>query len=616
MPYADDIANVAKLLTACAAFATKPGLKTGTSIYDAVKRVLKRNPPGISAIADEMSALIEARIAKRSDLPNDATVLLEQMIAQTLPSAEDIVANSMNAEAIARHMQSQLTETEHLRRPMPQLFEDVVTTVFSRLLPAAAFAQDLTPAFMAQVLENTSMAAETTRDILETFHQRTEGELRQAANFFADAPPATASPYEVMRFLELRAETLSTLQSQFEALDRGMKALLELHLKTRVALQNLDIATAATALEDLQSEHLRQVVAAGESLGEIFIKKKNMAAAHWVMSASSDVYSGFNTDEVARVRIKTFAPQLMDGAQRISPEFAQYALQLVSDCLTDDLKNAAPVLWGNGQNVVLSACAIILKTIQGPHAEVFFKMGLDAFDAALPTRDIHTEPAAWAELHNNRSRLYQLYGEVTGDPAYFENARRDLEASLKVYTRGAFPSEHARSVVNLASLHLAEGHNRLSQGKDAIRSLKLSRQYYDDALQTYTFDADPEAHIRAQVDLGALNMMLGAGIAGAEGRRFLEDARRSIETTRTFFISEERFDKWLFGSIRLVAWHLELANHETTSRVDAIGALQDARALGLELGPVFAKYAAPDLEQELVVLGRSIEEGLAFLQAT
>lgn len=166
----NSILNGVKLVIALGGFAEKPRmleiLKACASVEKVLREVLRDQPASMSSLA----AILE-RDAQETfhgfaqDLPVDASVLYEQMVLVGLPGAIDIIASDMNAEQVVSAMLICHSDPEHRKPSMQALFRAITEPTLARLLADKSFADDLTPAFMAGVLQRLSDQSGTTSRI-------------------------------------------------------------------------------------------------------------------------------------------------------------------------------------------------------------------------------------------------------------------------------------------------------------------------------------------------------------------------------------------------------------------------------------------------------------------
>lgn len=166
----NSILNGVKLVIALGGVAAKPGmlaaLKASISVEKVLKEVLRDQPASMSSLAATMERdAQEVLQGFAQDLPEDAPVLYEQMVVAALPDAVDIIASDMDAEQITSAMLASHSDPEHCDSSMQALFRAITEPTLARLLADRSFANDLTPAFMAGVLERFSDQSDATSRI-------------------------------------------------------------------------------------------------------------------------------------------------------------------------------------------------------------------------------------------------------------------------------------------------------------------------------------------------------------------------------------------------------------------------------------------------------------------
>ena len=133
------LVNAVKLVVAVGSFAAKPdlltGLKSGVSIHETLTKMLGKAPASLKTVADELAASASAIFdGFARDLPADAEILYEQMVVAALPDAAAIVSSNMDAARIVASMRARHSDREHLRAPMPDLFDALTVPVLERML--------------------------------------------------------------------------------------------------------------------------------------------------------------------------------------------------------------------------------------------------------------------------------------------------------------------------------------------------------------------------------------------------------------------------------------------------------------------------------------------------
>jgi hypothetical protein len=162
----NSILNGVKLVIALGGFAAKPStlaaLKASVSVEKVLKEILRDQPASMSSLAATLER--DAQETFRGfarDLPVDAPVLYEQMVLAGLPGAIDVIASDMNAEKVTSAMLASHSDPEHRTPSMQELFRAITEPTLARLLADPSFAIDLTPAFMAGVLQRLSDQSRT-----------------------------------------------------------------------------------------------------------------------------------------------------------------------------------------------------------------------------------------------------------------------------------------------------------------------------------------------------------------------------------------------------------------------------------------------------------------------
>ncbi|MCO8145574.1 hypothetical protein NHN26_10085 [Rhodovulum tesquicola] len=309
--------NAIRLIVAIGGFAARPdllgGLKAGVEIHDLARGMLARMPPGLKTMADDLTAEAEAIFgAMAHELPPDAPILFEQMVEIALPDPQQIVADGMDAERIVATMLARLTQIEHTRAPMPDLFRAIVTPAFARLLESPSFADDLTPAFMAGVLGDLDRI-EGKIDNLGARLEDIEAQSREALNAmalrFGEPAPEDMSLPALQDFLTKKARDYRALKAEVEAIPDGLKRLSNLKAAARGAIEAGDLDEVETLLSLVQEVELDEAAKTAELRADNALLRGRAEQAFTILSAAADSFAAIDPRAPPRRRIN-FAGRL------------------------------------------------------------------------------------------------------------------------------------------------------------------------------------------------------------------------------------------------------------------------------------------------------------------
>lgn len=526
----DHIANAAKLLTASAAFAANPGLKSGLSVYDAAKRVWRSPPKGLARMATEIETLGNAALKGFAhDLPDDAPVLFEQMVTASLPDAAEIAACQMNADLLAARMLAGLSDPEHLRAPMPALFSAITVPALTRLLASKDFAADLTPAVFAQLLQDGADLQSGMTEVQGLLQAVLTGQyipldgMKQLAAQFGAADIEDAA--SLTRFLSLKAREYEALKSDVAAIDPGLKQLSALKKAARAAIDAVDLPKVETLLAEVQQVELTEAAKTAELRAQNALLRGKVDQAFDLLAAAADSFRALDPLAPARRRIDDYLPILRDHALRFGGEGLGQARALLAPVLTADLRQADPHLWAEGENWR----AVLLQNegsrTMGDQGDALLAEAITAYDASLAARPRAEDPAKWAMTQNNRGNALSHQAMRACSNAMtelLETAIAAYDAALEVFTPTQHPEDWAMAHNNRGNTRQTQAH--LHQGADALDLLARATDDFKAALTMRNRDTDPDAWAATQNNLAANLATIALMSPGPAARIHMTDA--------------------------------------------------------------------------------------------
>ena len=387
----DHIANAAKLLTASAAFVASPGLKSGASIYDAAKKVFKAPPQGLTSVANEITDLANGVFQGFArDLPGDAPVLFEQMVAATLPDAAIITKHQMNATKVAKDMRNRLKDKDHQREPMPDLFVAIVAPAFEKLFADKDFAADLTPAINAQLLDDTGNTRDDVSDMKAMMQDLLNGKYISldilktlAANF---GEHDITDQHGLENFLKLRAEENSSLRQEIDAIDPAYKHLSNLKAAAQEAIDRYDHQEVERLLSAKHKMDLEEAAKTAELRARNALLRGDVELAYRLLSAAADSFAAVDPLEPARKRILSFFVILRDHGRRFGGAGLSKSIELLAPALSHATKTKDAWLWAAGENWRGVALSDQGTRTEGQAGADLLANAVAAFHAALELR--------------------------------------------------------------------------------------------------------------------------------------------------------------------------------------------------------------------------------------
>ncbi|MEP6018964.1 MAG: tetratricopeptide repeat protein [Paracoccaceae bacterium] len=526
----DHIANAAKLLTASAAFVAKPGLKTGTSVYDAAQKIFKDPPKGLKTMADDITNIADDVLKGFArDLPDDAPILFEQMVTATLPDAATITAHQMNAARVAQSMRDRLTDRDQRQAPMPDLFVNIVTAAFEKLFVEKDFAADLTPAVYAQLLDGNAEINRGINNLEEKMQSLLDGKISLdemqiiAASFgehdISDQPG-------LVRFLQQKADDYRKLITEVESL-KGLSSRIDnIHGAAMAALRKPDLEEARKLIEDAKDIHQQSVLLPALEANEKLVKTQvdiallqgDVEEAYRLLCASADSFASIDPLEPARLRIQRYWHTLRDYGFRYGGGGLILAFDLIKPCLSVALRSENAMLWSTAQNHAAMALQEQAIRTEGPKGADLLRQAVTAYRAALEVRTRTDHPVDWAMTQNNLGTALMDQGKRTEGSKgadLLEQAVTAYRAVLKVYTRTDHPEDWAMTQNNLGVVLHVQG--ELTEGPKGVDLLEQSVAAYRAVLKVCTRTDHPEDWAMTQNNLGAALHVQGNRTEGSKG---------------------------------------------------------------------------------------------------
>ena len=412
----------------------------------------------------------------------------------------------MASEQISDLMLAKLTDPEHLRPPMPALFRQVTVPTFARLLAERSFADDLTPAFMAQVLGDLGQVQSSVAAFEATQagrHDEVMAALMQLAKQQGAQNRAYGEGVSEAQFVALAqriSDQVRDVQEAFAELERAVEIVVEGRNRlplpddpggfVNAVLARVDglnqqghLDAGMTALQDalaaqkqLLDSALTQAVLTRDAAAAAALDAERLALA----GADFDAYRalqdtwfqrglhkglGFDLDVSVRLAELSFAQArswgdrgaaLNDqavalvtlGERERSTDRLDQAILVYEQALTEFTRDRVPLDWATTRHNHANALQTLAERCTDP---ALMRQAIAAYQDALQERTREAEPDRWAMTQNNLGNSLSTLGEMEADRVSLEAAIVALQAAMEVRTRKAAPFDWARSQNNLGA---------------------------------------------------------------------------------------------------------------------------------------------------------------------
>ncbi len=576
----DPLKNGISLVVAIGGFLAKPSLldalKTGLSIHDTLKKMLAQAPPGIATLANDLTASARPTFDGFADLPPDAEILYEQMVIAALPDPQTIVTARMDPAAITTAMLANLTDRAHLRPPMPDLFRDLTQPVLDRLLAEKSFADDLTPAFMAAVLQDLGNVAEKLdnlaaagRDLMEAL----------AARF--QIPDAFDLSDAALRAeLEKKAQDYRALKREVDAIDPAMKRLSNLKAAAQDAIARVDLEEVENLLLLVQTTELEEAAKTAELRADNALLRGKVEDAYRILSAAADSFASVDPLEPARRRMR-YEDRLYRHGLRYGGAGLGLAADMNSAALAVLTREDHPVDWATTQQNLAVALEAQGARTAGPDSAAVLAEAVEANRAALTVRTREDYPEIWAAIQQNLGIALRTQGIHAGEAEGADLLAMAVASccdALTVLTRERHPVQWAQAHRNLGNAYLAQGTR--SAGPEDAALLAQAVAAYRAALTVVTRENQSVDWAGTQQNLAFALKAQGSRTSGPDGSALLANAVDAYHAALTVRTREDRPVEWAMTMENVALAEEAIADHDTTTdpRPHLEAALTDVEA--------------------------------------
>ncbi|QXT41168.1 cell envelope integrity protein TolA [Gymnodinialimonas ceratoperidinii] len=609
----DQIENGIKLLVGLVGFAAKPGFlgafTTALSSRDLAKKIIADAPADIKRLADQLTdSAQEVFDGFKHDLPPDADLLYAQMVEFGLPTPQQVVTERMNAGDVTDAMLERLTLTEHVKGHMPGLFRDITKPTLEKLLADRSFADSLTPAYMAEVLQDLERQAKLIQDLeakfgslakaLDHLSSAKRDQLELLAERFRLEDVRQSSNDALMAVLSEKAEELRKARLIFASLDPKDAALARLKAEADAAAERLDFAAVEWALAQVDQARTKDAEAAKLARAENALLNEETALAARLLVAAAESFGGKDPLAPARKRLE-YLPVLLNHGVRFG---------------LPALKEAR----GVAENAA-EAFAADLKTRQSTDQERYFRalhaqaltfLGIAQFEIGQKEDHETGRTAMNQAIDHYRSAIHTF--DAIGLDGEAAIARNNLGTALR--TLGTRTDGDAGTVL----LHEAEqvlitacGHNDMPENM-AVRKSNLGVTQTDLAMRfsgKIALDRFKEAHatLSAAMDLerasgrdsstsstnlpfAVVRIEQGRRTSGMTGRDWLTEALGLLENAEAALPRKKTPQLWALVAFTRATALYHRAMHDTsdnpcsdllaarTHLTDALSEFTEARA--------------------------------------
>lgn len=423
------IDNAARLLSAAFGFANQPGLKSALSVYDTAKQLLKKSPPSIRTLADDLtqeavSTYQEVAAQWHHELPDDADILFVQMIEATLPDRDMLVAYDKNPTRIAAAMRAKLSETDQLRAPMPDVFEQIMRKVLIPLCKSTVIGAELTEPYMQRILAEMAVDRSETRAQWGQVDERLSGieailngefvpldTLKRLTRAFGMTDCVDREQMESHLFQY--AEYYLSAQKKLSLVDESHLRASELKAEAQAKMNLMEFASVGSLLAEAHALDIGIARATAEIRIDLAMSEGAVETVYRHALAAAESLGSIDGRAPERIKIEEYAPRLIAAAERYDLHGTFFGLALIAPCLTDRLRASDPQLWATAQHHYGHASAI--NALNSATENAFFDRANSAFDAAQEVRTQTDHPDLWVETEYQRAKLLADFSRREGN---------------------------------------------------------------------------------------------------------------------------------------------------------------------------------------------------------
>ncbi len=536
-------AETGKLVVSAIAFCVDPSgiAATALSLDAAIEARNKffTDHPGLAKLAKQIDRDFKELLATKAyDKPIDARELLPQMLDHALSQPDEFVQCGLNPRDILRNLRTRFKNSEekdYRRDDIQDAFERIYKPLLTKACNDTGLFAALQPALYREMLE-------AFKATLSNPTQSSSAQLREAAQFFDDAPDDTATDFQLMSFLQAKAEDIARLKQDREDLPPTLPRLANVRAEVDALINDLRLDEAEERLDDareiVKQETLRPALEANAELdeqkAEILILRGRISDAFDLLSAVADSFATLDPLEPARRRLKYedlfYAHGLRFGGTGLA---LSQAMLRTAISLTPE----SSLLWAEAKNA--EAIALQNQGIRtaGPDGTALLVEAVTAYRDALTVRTKAEHPVDWAMTTQNLATTLQTQGTRTDGPdgtALLAEAVSAYHNALTIFTKADHPVDWAMTTQNLAQALQTQGIR--SDGPDGTALLAEAVTAYRDALTVRTKSDHPVHWATTTQNLAIALKNQGTRTDGPDGTALLAEAvsaYRDALTVRT-----------------------------------------------------------------------------------
>lgn len=458
-PRTDNIANAIRLLVAMGAFAAAPAPKSGLGVYDAIRKVATHPPKSLAGLADDLTGNARTVFAAYRDAPDGAAELFGQMVEQGLLTPADITAAHMDPTVCTAAMLARLTDPAHTTGEMPRLFAAVTEPALTTLLASNEYAADLTPAYMADVLQTTHRIEDKIDDVagkLDNIQTQSRDTLDALALRFGEATPEALSLPDLKAFLIEKARDYRALREELEAL-RGTTPRIDNVLSAvESAIETLDLGEAERLLASVRettAETLRKPLEDNarimEAQARIALMRGLPERAFHLLSGAADSFAALDPLEPPRRRL-TYARAFYEYGERFGGPVTEMA-ERVALAILAVVDSSNPGIFSEAQNVLGLSLLAQGRYATDAHGDDLLERAVAAFSAANTLAEGHLRGATL----DNLALVRMTQSHRVAPPARTSLLRAAIEGSrAAIELFGDDLPSVARALNNLGNAYL------------------------------------------------------------------------------------------------------------------------------------------------------------------
>jgi len=371
-----------------------------------------------------------------------------------------------------------------------------------------------------------------------------------AVRFGHDNPDA--GPDALTQFLKDKAKEHEGLQTRFaELAETENRWANQLGIaKSLIDEGQFDEADMilADAEEFQQTEHtlveVRKQANLRATRGEAALLKGDPDTAYTHYAAAADMVQPFELIEAAVYR-RAYSVLLLKHSQRFGGNGLRLAADLLTDNLTDAIRNSRESEWSDSQITLGIALRGQGTRTQGEAGAALFAKAVAAYEAALTVRTQEDHPVQWAMTQNNLGIALKEQGSRTqGDSgaALFAQSVAAYEAALTVRTQADHPLDWAMTQNNLGNALQEQG--KRTEGEAGAALFAQAVTAYEAALVVLTQAGHPVQWATTQNNLGNALSEQGERTQGEAGAALFAQAVAAYEAALTIRTQADHPMQW------------------------------------------------------------------------